>query len=208
MDQKDQEEQTFKNFIKNNLLVFFTYNPKVHKSLNYSRIYNSYWYFRSCANNFSQCGIQCNQVIITNYIFYHINLHNNSNQLYDKNRKQLLIFLIFYNIDYNYSFDRNSSHIFYSLKMIKVYELHTMQSEDACQSQYILYYIWFLIMGIYFIFRSIGVYLAYVAYKFLRAKHNIEETKKKRKLRYMEMYKEKEQKKGEIQNQKYGDRKL
>ncbi|CAD8142033.1 unnamed protein product [Paramecium octaurelia] len=92
--------------------------------------------------------------------------------------------------------------------MIKVYGLHTMQSEDACQSQYILYYIWFLIMGIYFVFRSMGVYLAYVAYKFLRAKHNIEETKKKRKLRYLEMYKEKEQKKGEIQNQKYGDRKL
>lgn len=40
--------------------------------------------------------------------------------------------------------------------------------------------------------KTIGVYLAYVAYKFLRAKHNIEETKKKRKLRYMEMYKEKE----------------
>lgn len=63
-------------------------------------------------------------------------------------------------------------------------------------------------MGLYFIFRvfyfkykkMIGVYLAYKAYKFLRAKHNIEETKKKRKLRYLEMYKEKEQKKGEIQN--------
>jgi hypothetical protein len=34
--------------------------------------------------------------------------------------------------------------------------------------------------------------LAYEAFKFLRVKYNIEEIKKKRKLRYMEMYKEKE----------------
>ncbi|CAD8142031.1 unnamed protein product [Paramecium octaurelia] len=58
MDQKDQEEQTFKNFIKNNLLVFFTYNPKVHKSLNYSRIYNSYW-----------CILEVVQIILVNVVF-------------------------------------------------------------------------------------------------------------------------------------------
>lgn len=60
-------------------------------------------------------------------------------------------------------------------------------------------YILYLEYSILYI-KMIGVYLAYKAYKFLRAKHNIEETKKKRKLRYLEMYKEKEQKKGEIQN--------
>ncbi|CAD8048589.1 unnamed protein product [Paramecium sonneborni] len=40
------------------------------------------------------------------------------------------------------------------------------------------------------------MYLAYVVFKFLRAKNNIVETKKLRKLNYLEIFKEKEQKKG------------
>lgn len=61
-------------------------------------------------------------------------------------------------------------------------------------------------MGVYLLLRVIGLYLGYVAYQFLLTKHNIEETKKRRKQRYLEMYKKKEQQKDETQN--YGDRRL
>ena len=30
------------SFVKNNILVFFLYNQKLHKTINYSRLYNTY----------------------------------------------------------------------------------------------------------------------------------------------------------------------
>ena len=58
-------------------------------------------------------------------------------------------------------------------------------AKDKCELLYIMYITWYMILIIFFVLRVICIYLSYKAYRYTKLQWENEETKKRRKLRYL-----------------------